>query len=77
MIQLNTAFGVAKQGGSNMADKNQANLLQVNWSAIPAPEDDGGAKHLGGAALPSLALSSTDGPSVNLAALKGTTVVFI
>ncbi len=27
---------------------NQKNLLEVDWSLIPAPTDDGAAAHLGG-----------------------------
>ena len=60
-----------------MADNNQANLLQVDWSAIPAPENDGGADHLQGSKVSSLVLASTSGESVDLSALGGTTVVFI
>ena len=30
------------------------NLTDVDWSTIPAPEDDGAAAHLVGAVLPSL-----------------------
>ena len=55
---------------------NQRDLLNVDWSAIPAPSDDGGAAHLKGAAVPSVALAATDGATVDLAALKGRTVVF-
>ncbi len=44
---------------------------------IPAPEDDGGADHLTGMALPDLALPATNGRSVSLAALRGRTVVYI
>jgi len=44
---------------------------------IPAPEDDGAARHLAGAKLPDLALPATAGPSVNLSRLKGRTVVYI
>jgi peroxiredoxin len=50
------------------------NILPPN---IPAPQDDGGAKHLSGAKLPDLALPATDGKPVNLAKLKGRTVVYI
>ena len=46
-------------------------------SDIPAPQDDGGAKHLPGAMLPDLALPATDGGTVNLSALKGRTVLYI
>ena len=46
-------------------------------SNIPAPQDDGAARHLTGARLPDLALPATDGSAVNLAKLKGRTVVYI
>ncbi len=44
---------------------------------IPAPLDDGAARHLAGAKLPDLALPATSGPAVNLSTLKGRTVVYI
>lgn len=47
-----------------------------DWSQIPAPEDDGGAAHLAGMRLPSIALAATDGSSIDLASLPGRTVVF-
>jgi len=50
------------------------NFLPPN---IPAPQDDGGAKHLPGTRLPDLALPATDGKPVNLAKLKGRTLVYI
>ena len=34
----------------------QPNLLEVDWSKIPAPVDDGAAKHLVGMTIPPLAL---------------------
>ncbi|HAJ12560.1 MAG TPA: peroxiredoxin, partial [Comamonadaceae bacterium] len=37
------------------------NLQQVDWSRLPQPEDDGGARHLTGMRLPTLELASTDG----------------
>ena len=46
-------------------------------SSIPVPEDDGAALHLTGMKLPDLALPATDGASVNLAKLKGRTIVYI
>lgn len=46
-------------------------------SDIPVPQDDGAARHLAGMKLPDLALSATDGASVNLAKLKGRTVVYV
>ena len=50
------------------------NILPPN---IPAPQDDGAAKHLAGMKLPDLTLPATDGPPVNLAKLKGRAVVYI
>jgi peroxiredoxin len=55
---------------------SQKNLLEVDWSRIPAPADDGAARHLPGKVLPSIDLVATDGSSVDLAALEGRTVVF-
>jgi peroxiredoxin len=54
----------------------QRDLLNVDWSRIPAPVDDGAAAHLAGAAMPSVALKATDGAMVDLAVLKGRVVVF-
>jgi peroxiredoxin len=50
------------------------NVLPPN---IPAPQDDGAAKHLPSTKLPDLALPATDGGLVNLSKLKGRTVVYI
>src|SRR5438309_9620466 len=44
---------------------------------LPAPQDDGAARHLTGMRLPSLALPSTGGAAVDLSKLKGRTVVYI
>jgi peroxiredoxin len=55
---------------------NQKNLLEVDWSKIPAPTDDGGAAHLKGMKIPSVSLHATDDTAVDLSALKGRTVVF-
>jgi peroxiredoxin len=54
----------------------QPNLLEVDWSKIPAPTDDGAAAHLVGMAIPPVSLVATDDTSVTLAALAGRTVVF-
>jgi peroxiredoxin len=51
-------------------------LLVVDWSQIPAPVDDGAARHLQGAKLPDMALPATDGSRVALARLAGRIVVF-
>jgi peroxiredoxin len=44
---------------------------------LPAPRDDGGARHLPGLKLPALALAAKDGSQVDLSALKGRTVVYV
>ena len=44
---------------------------------IPAPTDDGAARHLPGAQWPDLPLPATEGPPVNLARLKGRIVLYI
>src|ERR1700728_1305016 len=58
------------------SDMNQKNLLDVDWSQIPAPSDDGAAAHLVGMTIPPLSLLATDDTSVMLSALSGRTVVF-
>ena len=62
--------------GSSIFGAKMTNLLSVDWSKIPAPSDDGAAKHLIGMPVPSIPLSSTDGRSIDLASLQGTTVVY-
>lgn len=47
-----------------------------DWSTIPAPEDDGAARHLLGARMASVPLPSTDGTPVDLSALRGRVVVY-
>ena len=59
-----------------MPTSNQPNLMQVDWSKIPAPQDDGAARHLEGLRLPDLALAATDGRSIALARCPGRTVVY-
>jgi len=54
----------------------QKNLLEVDWSKIPAPTDDGGAAHLKGMIVPPVGLRATNDTSVSLSALRGRTVVF-
>ena len=54
----------------------QPNLLEVDWSKIPAPTDDGGATHLAGMTVPPVSLRATDDTMVTLASLPGRTVVF-
>lgn len=54
----------------------QSNLLDVDWSTIPAPADDGAASHLVGMTVPSVSLRATNDTVVTLSELKGRTVVF-
>jgi peroxiredoxin len=44
---------------------------------LPAPQDDGRARHLTGVKLPDVALPATGGGTVNLSKLKGRTVVYV
>src|SRR6266700_483446 len=55
---------------------NHRNLLEVDWSKIPAPADDGTAAHLEGMTIPPVSLVATDDNSVTLSGLRGRTVVF-
>ena len=48
-----------------------------DWTRIPAPEDDGGASHLSGMAMPSVPLPATDGTMIDLSRLPGRTVVYV
>ena len=59
-----------------MVSPSQPGLHEVDWSRIPVPEDDGGARHLTGLAVPNVALAATDGTQVSLAKLPGRVVVF-
>jgi peroxiredoxin len=47
-----------------------------DWSALPAPTDDGAAKHLIGMRVPSTLLAATDGRSIDLSAQSGRVVVY-
>jgi peroxiredoxin len=59
-----------------MSTPDSPNLLVVDWSRIPAPVDDGAARHLEGVMLPDIALPASDGSRVFLARLAGCVVVF-
>lgn len=59
-----------------MASSAQPNLMQVDWSKIPAPVDDGAAQHLTGMRIPDIALPATDATRVTLGTLAGRVVVF-
>ena len=47
-----------------------------DWSIIPAPQDDGAARHLPGLMMPAIALPATDGTSIDLSKLPGRTIVY-
>lgn len=55
---------------------NQNSLLDVDWTAIPAPADDGSAAHLPGMTIPPISLRATNDTAVTLSSLPGRTVVF-
>jgi peroxiredoxin len=46
-------------------------------AGLPVPVDDGACDHLPGAAIPSILLESTAGGEVDLARLRGRTVVYV
>ena len=52
------------------------NLLEVDWSKIPAPVDDGATRHLEGMQVPDVVLAATDGAQVSLAKIAGRVIVF-
>ena len=58
-------------------DEVMRRLVDVDWSKIPAPEDDGAADHLRGMTVPSVSLESTRGGAVDLSKLVGVSVVYI
>ena len=47
-----------------------------DWSQIPAPQDDGAARHLVRLPIASVPLPATDGTIVDLSSLRGTVVVY-
>jgi peroxiredoxin len=47
-----------------------------DWSTLPAPVDDGAARHLTGLRIPPVVLDATDGTTVDLSALPGRVVVY-
>ena len=44
---------------------------------LPAPQNDGAARHLVGMKLPDIGLAATDGTEVRLSTLKGRTIVYV
>jgi peroxiredoxin len=48
-----------------------------DWSKIPAPMDDGAARHLTGMRIPAVPLAATDGTTVDLSERAGLVVVYV
>ena len=61
------------QRAARMMDERSLSTLPPD---LPAPIDDGAAAHLTGMTVPHVALTATDGSTVDLAAISGTVVVF-
>lgn len=55
---------------------NSSSIETPDWSKIPAPIEDGAARHLTGLKVPAIELPATDGSNVNLAKLRGITAVY-
>ena len=53
-----------------------SDLLKVDWTRIPAPQDDGGADHLTGLSIPSIPLVATNDALIDLARVQGRSVVY-
>jgi peroxiredoxin len=47
-----------------------------DWSTIPAPTDDGATRHLLDLRMAAIALPATDGRKIDLAALRGRSIVY-
>ena len=59
-----------------MVSSQQPNLQDVDWTKIPAPPDDGAAKHLTGMRVPNVSLMATNGSTVNVGRLPGRAVLY-
>ena len=53
-----------------------SSIVTPDWSSIPAPKDDGAARHLTGMQVPSISLPATDGTVIDLSSLRGLVVVY-
>lgn len=62
--------------GQSPMKSPMTNLQDVDWSTIPAPQDDGATQHLTGMAMPDLDLPGTAGTAVNLSKIAGRSVVY-
>jgi peroxiredoxin len=59
------------------ADAPTSGFMDVDWSRLPRPEDDGAARQLPGSRIPPVALLATDGTEVVLGELPGRSVVYV
>jgi peroxiredoxin len=55
---------------------SEKSIETPDWSTLPAPEDDGAARHLAGMAIAPVPLPATDGSTVDLSLLRGRSVVY-
>src|SRR5271169_6670035 len=62
-------MGVSSESISN-------SIATPDWSTIPAPQNDGAARHLIGMHLPRVPLPATDGTTTDLSSLPGLVVVY-
>ena len=53
-----------------------SSIAAPDWSTIPAPKDDGAARHLIGMQVPSFPLPATDGTTIDLSSVPGLVVVY-
>jgi len=51
--------------------------MNVDWSSLPVPEDDGASNHLLNTNVPQIPLQSTEGHMVTISSLPGKTVVYV
>jgi peroxiredoxin len=63
-------------GGHERTKMVSSNVEAPDWSAIPAPKDDGAARHLFGTQVPSVLLPATNGTMIDLSSLRGLVVVY-
>jgi peroxiredoxin len=56
--------------------ESKTSIDAPDWSTIPAPVDDGATRHLIGARMAAIALPATDGRMIDLAALRGRSIVY-
>ncbi len=56
---------------------SQYNLLNPDWSKIPAPKLDASLEHLNNFIIPEIKLSSTSGDEIDLSKLIGLTIIYV